>query len=295
MARTARSRLRVGVIGAGRVGTVLALALRNAGHHLVGVATHSDHSSVKAATALPGVTQGGAEEIAGASELVLLGVPDDAIGSVVGELAAAGVVSEGQYVVHPSGMHGTAVLSPAAERGALVAAIHPAMAFRGHYSDVGRLYGCAMGVTAAPELHDFVEGIVHDLGGNPVWIAEENRALYHGALAHGVNHLVTVIAQATQLLRAAGIPDPSAVLGPLSQHALTDSIAHGDAALTGPIVRGDAQTVAAHLDAVSLAAPAVLPSYVALYEATVERAVLDGRLSEEQAASLRAVLGRRAS
>ena len=290
MARTARSRLRVGVIGAGRVGTVLALALRNAGHHLVGVAAHSAPSSAKAASALPGVAQGTPEEIAKASELVLFGVPDDAIAEVVADLAAAGAVGEGQYVVHPSGRHGTAVLAPAAERGALVAAIHPAMAFHGHYSDVGRLYGCAMGVTAAPELRQFVEGLVHDLGGQPVWIAEEDRARYHAALAHGVNHLVTVIAQAMQLLRAANIPDPAAVLGPLAQHALTDSLAHGDAALTGPIVRGDSKTVAAHVRAVAEAAPAVLPSYLALYRSTVERAVLDGRLTDEAAARLRAVL-----
>jgi predicted short-subunit dehydrogenase-like oxidoreductase (DUF2520 family) len=123
-----------------------------------------------------------------------------------------------------------------------------------------------------------------------VWVAEQKRTLYHAGLAHGANHLVTLVAQAMDLLRASGADDPAATLRPLLTAALDNALTYGDAALTGPIVRGDVETVRAHLADVAATAPASLDAYVAMARATANRAVLDGRLLPIRAAKLIGVL-----
>jgi predicted short-subunit dehydrogenase-like oxidoreductase (DUF2520 family) len=123
-----------------------------------------------------------------------------------------------------------------------------------------------------------------------MWIAESDRALYHTALAHGANHLVTLVTEVMQLLRQAGADDPSAVLRPLLTAALENALAYGDAALTGPIVRGDLKTVAAHLHTLSASSRETLESYVVLARATANHAVADGRLEPRRAAALVEIL-----
>ena len=119
---------------------------------------------------------------------------------------------------------------------------------------------------------------------------ESKRTLYHAGLAHGANHLVTLVSQAMELLAASGAEDPAATLRPLLTAALDNALAQGDAALTGPIVRGDVKTVQAHLHDIAENAPATIPSYVAMAKATADRAVLDGRLLPIRAARSSALL-----
>ena len=123
-----------------------------------------------------------------------------------------------------------------------------------------------------------------------MWVDEANRELYHAALAHGANHLVTLVSQAMQLLRTAGATDPAAVLRPLLTAALDNALDYGDAALTGPIVRGDLKTVAAHLRTLAATSPEALESYVVMARATANHAVADGRLEPRRAAALVEIL-----
>ncbi|WP_370288571.1 Rossmann-like and DUF2520 domain-containing protein [Nocardioides sp.] len=269
---------RVGVVGAGRVGAVLAAALRRAGHDVVAAAGESDASRRRAADLLPGVPLAKPSDVARAVDLLLLTVPDDMLPNVVQVLADSGALHAGQVVVHTSGRHGLAVLAPAAAVGARVVALHPAMTFTGTAVDLTRLGGCVMGLTAGDAERALAEGLVADLGGRPTWVPEEMRTLYHAGLAHGANHLVTLVSEAMGLLAAAGVDDPSGTLRPLLDAALANALEHGDSALTGPIVRGDVQTVAAHLGDISANAPDTVPSYVAMAWATLDRVVTDGRL-----------------
>jgi predicted short-subunit dehydrogenase-like oxidoreductase (DUF2520 family) len=283
-------RLSVGVVGAGRVGAVLAAALRSAGHDVVAAAGESDASRGRIAELLPGVPVTKPSVAARESELLLLTVPDDMLPNVVTMLAASGAIHEGQVVAHTSGRHGLAVLEPAREVGARTVALHPAMTFTGTEVDLPRLSGCVFGVTAAPAERDLTEQLVADLGGRAMWVAEEHRTLYHAGLAHGANHLVTLVSQAMELLSAAGADDPAATLRPLLTAALDNALDAGDAALTGPIVRGDVETVRAHLADITANAPHTLPSYVAMARATLERVVTDGRLLPIRAAKIAAML-----
>ncbi|NYI99478.1 putative short-subunit dehydrogenase-like oxidoreductase (DUF2520 family) [Nocardioides thalensis] len=277
------SALSIGVIGAGRVGAVLSARLRAAGHPVVAVAGESDASRERAAALLPGVPLMKPSAVARASDLLLLTVPDDMLPNVVQVLADSGALRAGQVVVHTSGRHGLAVLAPAAAVGARVIALHPAMTFTGTEVDLDRLTGCVFGLTAGAAERGLAEELVAELGGRPTWVPEEMRTLYHAGLAHGANHLVTLVSEAMGLLSAAGVSDPAGTLRPLLDAALDNALAHGDAALTGPIVRGDVKTIRAHLADITANAPDTLPSYVALARATLDRAVTDGRVLPIQA------------
>ena len=125
-----------------------------------------------------------------------------------------------------------------------------------------------------------------------MWVAESDRALYHASLAHGANHLVTLVAQSMDLLRVAGAADPAAVLRPLLTAALDNVLAYGDAALTGPVVRGDVTTIRAHVDALAAADvdDATVDAYLELARATARRAEADGRLTPASAGTIRQVL-----
>jgi predicted short-subunit dehydrogenase-like oxidoreductase (DUF2520 family) len=275
--------LKVGVVGAGRVGAVLAAALRRAGHDIVAAAGESDASRTRIAALLPGVPVLKPTDVARASELLLLTVPDDMLDNVVSMMAASGAIREGMYVAHTSGRHGLAVLEPARAVGARVLAIHPAMTFTGTEVDLDRLGDgsggtTVFGLTAGPAERELAESLVADLGGRPTWVPEEMRTLYHAGLAHGANHLVTLVTEAMEILSASGVSDPAGTLRPLLTAALDNALEQGDAALTGPIVRGDVGTVRAHLADLQANAPQSVASYVALGHATLDRAVTDGRV-----------------
>jgi predicted short-subunit dehydrogenase-like oxidoreductase (DUF2520 family) len=193
-------------------------------------------------------------------------------------------------VAHTSGAQGIGVLDPAAARGVLALALHPVMTFAGRPEDLDRLSGATWGVTAAEELRPVAESLVLEMGGDPVWVPESARALYHAALTIASNHLVTLVNDALGLLGGAGVADPPRLAAPLLNASLENVLRLGDAALTGPVVRGDVATVAAHVDTLSRSAPEVLPSYMAMARRTAERARDSGRLSTERAAEVLAVL-----
>jgi predicted short-subunit dehydrogenase-like oxidoreductase (DUF2520 family) len=284
------ARLAVGVVGTGRVGPALAAALRLAGHRPVAASGVSEASRRRAAALLPGVPLVEPAEVLARADLVLLTVPDDALPGLVAGLAETGAVRPGQLLAHTSGRYGAGVLEPALRAGALPMALHPAMTFTGTTVDVQRLEGCSFGVTAPQELRMAAEALVVEMGGEPEWIEESARPLYHAALAIGSNHLVTLVAQARELLAEAGVEHPGRMLGPLLGAALDNALRSGDLALTGPVSRGDAGTVAAHLAELRAHSPQTVAGYVAMARATADRALSNGMLKPELAEALLGVL-----
>lgn len=282
--------LSLGIVGAGKVGSVLAAQLRSAGYPIVGVSGRSQATRLRISTLLPDVPVLAPAEVAARSDVLVLAVPDDALIAVAEELAASGSVRPGQYVLHTSGRHGLDALASLTRLGARPIAFHPAMTFTGTTVDVAR--GPVFGLTAAPADRPLAEELVAALGGRAMWVAEADRALYHAALAHGANHLVTLVAQSMDLLRLAGANDPAAVLRPLLTAALDNVLAYGDAALTGPVVRGDVTTIRAHVDALAAADvdDATVDAYLELARATARRAEADRRIAPAAAGTIRQVL-----
>ena len=277
------ARFDVGIVGAGRVGAVLGAALQRAGHVVTGVSAVSEASLERAATLLPGVPVKPVPQVVAGAHLVVLAVPDDALADLVAGLGATGTFTPGQLVMHTSGAHGISVFEAAADSDIVPLALHPAMTFTGTALDLDRLADCCFGVTTSDLARPLGEALVIEMGGDPVWVAEEDRVTYHAALAHGANHLVTLVAQSMQLLGEAGVDDPARVLEPLLTAALANTLQRGDAALTGPVARGDAGTVAEHVAMMRTVAPDIRPTYLALARATAQRALLSGRLRADVA------------
>lgn len=279
-------RLGVGIIGAGKVGAVLGAALRGAEHAVVGVSAVSEASRERAETLLPGVPVLEIQDIVERAELVLLAVPDDALGELVEGLAKLGAWQPGQLVAHTSGRFGVGILKPIRAAGAIPLALHPAMTFTGMSLDLTRLMDCTFGVTADAAMLPIAQALVVEMGAEPVAIAEADRTLYHAALAHSSNHLVTLVAQASQLLREIGVDTPERMLGPLLRATLENALASGESALTGPVARGDVGTVAAHAEVLNEydagSGGDVLAAYLAMARATARRAVNRGLLKEGQ-------------
>jgi predicted short-subunit dehydrogenase-like oxidoreductase (DUF2520 family) len=233
------------------------------------------------------------DDVVRQADLVLLALPDDALRGMVRGLAAADALRSGQIVVHTCGAHGVDVLGPAAEHGALPLALHPVMTFTGRAEDLERLATCCFGVTAGDgdeAAWSVGEALVVEMGAEPVRIPDAARPLYHTALAHGANHLVTLVAEAADLLKEAGVGDPNRMLGPLLSAALDNALRHGDRALTGPVARGDVGTVKAHLRVLAENAPEMLPTYRALAARTAERAEESGLLRPDLAPDVFAAL-----
>ncbi|MFI5780012.1 Rossmann-like and DUF2520 domain-containing protein [Nocardia sp. NPDC051570] len=290
----APARLTVGIVSAGRVGSALGVALERAGHVVFGVAAISDASVQRARTRLPDSRILPAEKVAARSELLVLAVPDSELAGLVSGLASAGAVRPGTIVLHTSGANGIGVLAPLTERGARPLAVHPAMTFTGHDEDIARLGNACFGVTATDEVgYAIAQSLVIEMGGEPVRVLEEHRALYHAALAHGSNHLVTLIVDAVAALRSAlmgpGLLGQQLVddqpnglaermLAPLASAALDNALRRGQSALTGPVARGDAAAVAAHLTALTEVDPRLAAGYRALSLRTAELANADPAL-----------------
>ncbi|AMY20620.1 MULTISPECIES: Rossmann-like and DUF2520 domain-containing protein [Nocardiaceae] len=283
----APARLSVGIVSAGRVGTALGEALDRVGHVVFGCSAVSDASLARARTRLPDAAVLPAAEVAARSELLVLAVPDAELPALVQGLARTGAVSPGTLVLHTSGANGVGVLAPLAGNGVVTMAVHPAMTFSGKPEDTERLSSACFGITAADEIgFAIAQSLVLEIGGEPVGVREDARTLYHAALAHGSNHLVTVVNDALDALRTAladteltgqqpvesrpgGVAER--VLAPLLSAALDNVLRSGPAALTGPVARGDADMVDAHLQALTALDDDLAAGYRALSLRSAQR------------------------
>jgi predicted short-subunit dehydrogenase-like oxidoreductase (DUF2520 family) len=271
------ARLKVGIISAGRVGTALGVALERVDHVVVACSAVSRASKQRAERRLPDTPVAPVPDVAGNAELLLLAVPDTELPGLVSGLAATSAVRPGTIVMHTSGVNGVEVLAPLSVQDCIPLAIHPAMAFTGSDEDIARLPDTCFGITAGDEVgYAIAQSLVLEIGGEPFRVPEQARMLYHAALAHAGNHIVTVLTDALDALRAAvsgtellgqqlvdaqpgGIAER--ILGPLARAALENTLQRGQAALTGPIARGDAGVVADHLRALQTVDPQLAQAY----------------------------------
>ncbi|MRG60145.1 DUF2520 domain-containing protein [Agromyces sp. CFH 90414] len=222
-------RLGVGVIGAGRVGAVLASALGGAGHALTGVAAVSEASRSRADVMLPNVPVLTVPEIVERSELVLLAVPADELEALVAGLATAGVWQPGQLVLHTAARYGTGVLEPALRAGGIPLAVHPVMSFTGTSIDLARLAGTWFAVTAPAPVLPIAQALVVEMGGEPFVVAEADRTAYAEAIDTAVSFSTAIVDQASDQLDGIGVARPGAVLAPLVRSAVENALARHDA------------------------------------------------------------------
>lgn len=237
--------MKLGIVGKGRLGTALSAALREAGYEVDGPAGRGE---------VP------------AGDAILLCVPDAEIAA-----AAETVAGSARLVGHTSGSTPLSALRPAARGGAHVFGFHPLQTFAegGGVPDLDGI-GCAI-AGSTPEALETARSIAERLGLVPFALPDHKRAAYHAAASVASNFLITLQAMAEEVARDAGLEPAQArqLLAPLVRTTVENWVALGPrAALTGPVARGDAQTVTAQRRAISAASPQLLPLFDALVERT---------------------------
>ena len=283
-------RPRIAFIGAGRVGTALAVAFARAGWEVTAVASRDEARRARFRELVPGARAfADAPNVLDEADLIFLTVPDDAIASAAASLH----LYSGQALVHTSGALPAAVLAPAMAAGTSAASFHPLVAF----ADLGRSLEALRGATVAldgdgsllPVLADLAESV----GARPVLLPEGGKPAYHAAAMMAAGGLVGLLDGIAQVARLAGLDEAAAlaVYAPLAHQALANAERLGiDAALTGPLLRGDVGTVTSHLDVLGHAAPEALPLYIAVARRELAIARRRGELDDEVAAALQQLL-----
>lgn len=268
-------------IGAGKVGTALSTCLAELGYPVVAVSSRAIEHAETLAGALPDcravVTPA---EVAAGAEVVFLTVPDSAVASVAREVAWR----QGMAAVHCSGALGLAPLDVAGQAGALTGCLHPLYPCADVSAARRGLRRCSYGIVAGGQLEPVLARMAAGLSGRWFSVPDETVPLYHAAACLASNFSVALVSLAVDLWRRCGIEPEQAVaaMGFLMEGTVSNLARRGlPGALTGPMVRGDAATVALHLAALDAAAPELLPLYRELGQHTLALAARDG-LAEEK-------------
>lgn len=270
---------RIAIIGAGRVGTVLAALLSSAGYPITEVMSRTRTSAECLAAKV------GAHAIDHAGELtadiLLITVSDRAIGSVAHDLALPALA--GRIVLHTSGATDISVLDSARRAGLYVGSIHPLFSFGRvdlTQDDISGTYYAIDGDTTAVAA---AKTIALALGGIPFTLPADKRTLYHASAVCASNYLVTLLLTAARQLTCCGLTQENALraLLPLAQGTLENLSRAGSQALTGPIARGDTITVDKHLHTLGENTPELLDFYRQLGKLTADIAEENGHLSAD--------------
>jgi len=280
----------LGFIGSGTVGTALAVKLSEQGYPVVAASSRSLSSAERLASRVTGCRVcHRAQEVADAAEMVFITTPDDAIRAVAASLRWR----PGQMVVHCSGADSTEALEAARWQGVQVGVFHPLQTFAGVAQALENIPGSTFGLEASGPLLGILKEMAIALGGTPVVLTAQEKVLYHAAAVIACNYVVTLMKMATDLWQLFGVPRHEATrsLLPLLKGTLNNIENIGlPNCLTGPIARGDVGTVEKHLLALGEAAPELLSAYRELALQTIPVALAKGRLGEEEARELRALL-----
>lgn len=282
--------LRIGIMGAGTVGTALAIRLSRKGYHISAVASRS-HSSALRLTQMAGsgVIYADLQGAADNADFIFITTPDDVIPEVVTRVHW----HRGQYVVHCSGADSLDILEPARILGARVGSFHPLQTFASIQKAVDNLPGSTFALEADGDLLDILKKMASDLEGRWIKLGAGDKAAYHAAAVITSNYLVTLIKLAADLWQSFGIPRDQAVqaLLPLLKGTVNniENLGIPDA-LTGPIARGDAGTIKIHLDALQEILPGLVPAYCQLGLQTIPVALDKGKTSRSQSDEIEAIL-----
>jgi len=282
--------LKVGFIGAGTVGTALAILLSSKGYRFVGASRRSRSSTGNLPRAVSNLRLlDSNQEVADSAELVFITTPDDAIAEVAKQVRW----HSGQSVVHCSGADSTDVLEPALKAGAMVGCFHPLQTFAGIEQAVENIPGSTFAIEAEEPLLTTLKDMAVTLGGQWIELKAADKVAYHAAAVFACNYMVTLVKLATDLWQTFSIPPDQATraLLPLIRGTLHNIESIGiPQCLTGPIARGDTGTIKKHLEALREKAPSLLSPYQELGRQTVPIALAKGRISKQQALELEDIL-----
>jgi predicted short-subunit dehydrogenase-like oxidoreductase (DUF2520 family) len=281
---------RIGFVGAGRVGTVLGAAFARAGWDVTSVASRSEEQRRRFASRVPGArTWQEPAAVLDDADLIFLTIPDDAIAG----MAASLHLYSGQAVVHTSGALPAAVLEPAMAAGTSSGSFHPLVAFADIDQALADLAGATVAIEGEDSLMPLLADLAESIGARPVTLPEGGKIAYHAAAMMAAGGLVGLLDAIASVAKLAGLDERAAmnVYAPLARQALANAERLGiDAALTGPLLRGDVGTLRGHLQVLGEQAPDAIPLYVEAARREVAIAVRRGDLAAERARDIEELL-----
>ena len=281
--------VKLGFIGAGTVGSALALRLSSKGYQVVAVSSRGQTSARNLAQLITCRAFDNNQDVADAAELVFITTPDDVIATVASEVQW----HPEQNVVHCSGADSTQILEPAQKLGAQVGVIHPLQTFASAKEATENMPGSTFALEAEGPLLTTLKEMATALEGHWIELEAKDKVIYHAAAVIACNYLVTLVKLATDLWQTFNIPTPQATqaLLPLIRGTIHNIETVGiPQCLTGPIARGDTGTIKKHLEALQKVAPAILPTYRELGLQTIPIALAKGRINQKQAQELQELM-----
>lgn len=284
----------IAILGPGVVGSAISRVAFRVGYRIVALAGGSHPERTAELSRAVDAEVCGLAEAAGKAGLVLLTVKDDAIGRVCAQLVSAGALSRQPVVAHCSGALGADVLDEARQAGCAVGSIHPLQTFPDVEAAVARIPGTSWFIEGDAGACGPLEDLARAMGGRPEVLPAGGKTLYHAAAVFSANYLTTLLDAALELYGEAGIAPDRAMraMGPIVRATVENVLEHGPAgALSGPIARGDVQTVRSHIKALEAHDPALAETYRAIGRRTVELAERKGTVDPADAEALRELLG----
>jgi predicted short-subunit dehydrogenase-like oxidoreductase (DUF2520 family) len=281
-------RKRIGIIGAGVVGTAVGVVLSQKDYEITGVYDIKSESTKQLVERIGCTAYTSPQEVSRSADILIITTSDTAIQDVVDNLAETKAFYEGQIIVHMSGAQSSEILDRAREFGALVLSVHPLQSFASPERAIELLPGSIFSIEGDKDAYEFGVCIVENLGGEYFFIERKAKPLYHAGACVVSNYLVTIIDFGIKLLESTGIPRQMATkaLMPLINGTIKNIENIGiPRALTGPIARGDLGTIVKHLDCLEEMAPELskLYSWLGFFTApvAVEKGTIDAQLMKE--------------
>lgn len=286
---------RIGIIGAGKVGTAVGVHLNRAGYTIAFI-YDTDPSRAEAAGHKMGRGASVRDPAAESrnADILFITTPDRLIGQVADDIAQRGGIRAGHIVVHMSGSLTSDVLKSVRAHGAAAASLHPLQTFADFTQALENIPGSVFCLEGDEEALPELRKMITVFQGVEISIPKQQKVLYHAGAVVASNYLVTLIWSAVMLLETIGMDDTTALkaLTPLVEGALRNIKALGvPAALTGPIARGDTSTIADHITAMKEKRPDLLEFYRTMGRLTVEAARKNGNVSEVLLKQIEEILG----
>ncbi len=284
-------RKKIVIVGAGKVGSALAVLLHEKGYQLVGIASRSRESADKAAKRLTPVPETNVvpQELTRKADVVFITTNDDAIQKVCTAVAKGGGFRKGQVVLHVSGSLPSSVLEAARAKGCFIGSMHPLQSFADVDMAIQRLHGAYFCLEGMKEATEEAQELALAMGGRIMTIKTGDKPIYHAAAVIASNFFVSIIDMSLRFYEAIGIDRKKGLeaLMPLIEGSLANIRMLGPVkALTGPIARGDAKVIERHLEAIGTALPDLLPIYEALVRLNVDVGLRKGTLTPQSAKAI---------